>query len=182
MVELAMASLLAGGGEMRNCHNPGGVRVPAIIATLLCVTVTVVVVNVTSHPASHNVPMEINECERSSGTMCARRAARGRSGIGNSAWWVDCIVDPLGLRMVIGCVATCLFMTGKSTVRKLSVLPVSAMAIQYGKGGPELISTESRKLLFRNPGSPLGQAVRVRGLPTLRCVLPPLRAFTVASS
>ena len=129
MVDRASASSRGGAG-MVNCQSPGGLRVPDMMVALSCVTVTVVVVNVTSHPASHNVPMEMRECDLRSGTMCAMRAAWGSCGIGSSAVWVDVIVVPLGLRIVIGFIAICLLLTGKSTVRKLSVLPVSAMAMQ----------------------------------------------------
>lgn len=68
--------------------------------------------------------------------MCAVRAAIGKVGIGNLAVCVDTIVDPLGFRMVMGFVAICLFRTGKSTVKNVSVLPVLAITVQYDKGGP----------------------------------------------
>ena len=109
--------------------------------TLSCVTVTAVVLKVTSHPASHNVPMEMRECDLRSGTMCAMRVAWGSCGIGSSVVWVDIIIVPLGLQIVIKLIATCLLWTGKSTVRKLSVLPVLAMAMQKDKGGPEFGSS-----------------------------------------
>jgi hypothetical protein len=66
----------------------------------------------------------------------------GNEGMGSYAVCVDVMVDPLGLRMVIGCRATCLLWTGRSTVRNVSVLPVSAMAKQCKMGGPKFWKTE----------------------------------------
>lgn len=54
------AGMVAGTGIL-NFHNPGGVPVPCITMCSLWRTVTVVVVKFTSHPASHSVPIEIND-------------------------------------------------------------------------------------------------------------------------
>ena len=71
--------------------------------------------------------------------MWTRLAADGRPGIFSSAVWVEYMTAPLGLRMAMGEVAICLFLTGRSLVQKWAVLPVSAMAVDVkwdGVGGP----------------------------------------------
>jgi hypothetical protein len=85
---------------------------------------------VTLQPASHNVPIEMGKFDFNSGTMWACRSARGSNGRGSLALCVEVMVDPLGLRIVIGWRASFLICTGKLTVKKLSVLPVSAIAMQ----------------------------------------------------
>ena len=109
---------------------------------LLYRTTTVVVVKVTSHPESHKVPMDMRECDRNSGTMCALRAARGSTGMGSLASCVEVMTDPLGFRMVMGFLARCLLKTGRSTVKNVSVLPVSAIATQYWMGDQSLEHVE----------------------------------------
>jgi hypothetical protein len=121
-------NMVLGAGKS-NCHSPGGEQVPLNTTLLSYRMVTVVVVKVTSHPASHNVPMDTNKCDLRSGTMCAVRAAIGSMGTGSSAVCVDVMVDPFGFLMVMGFLAILLLWMGKLTVRKLSVLPVSAIAI-----------------------------------------------------
>ena len=60
-------------------------------------------------------------------------------GIGSSASCVECMSEPFGLRMVMGCMTGLLLCTGRSTVKKVFVLPVSAMAVQYcDVGGPDV--------------------------------------------
>ena len=67
---------------------------------------------------------------------------------------VDVIVEPLGLRMMIGCRATCLFWMGRSTVRKVSVLPVSAMAKQCEEGTRVLNKRIVRGITIHRLGLP----------------------------
>jgi hypothetical protein len=50
----------------------------------------------------------------------------GRKGRSRSAVWVDCMVEPFGRRTWIGGCATCLLVTGTSSMMMLVVAPVSA--------------------------------------------------------
>ena len=67
MVELACSCVMCSVGVVgwlsnSKCQSPGGVRVPVKTIFSLYLTVTVVVVKFTSHPASHNLPIETKEC------------------------------------------------------------------------------------------------------------------------
>jgi hypothetical protein len=53
----------------------------------------------------------------------------------SSASCVECMMEPLGFRMLIGLVAMHWLMTGELVLKKLLVLPVSAMIEEMGCGG-----------------------------------------------
>ena len=73
-------------GARFRCHNPvWGARTPSRMHSLLSCTVKVEAVKVTTHPASQSCPMERGEDDCKSGTICTRRAAKGRLGVSSSA-------------------------------------------------------------------------------------------------
>jgi hypothetical protein len=95
-----------------------GVRTPSRMRSSFRVTMTDVPSKVTTHPASHNCPMESREAVLREGTMWTRRADGGRLGESSSASCVEYISVPLGSAMPMGWVAGRLFMTAAETVQK----------------------------------------------------------------
>ena len=95
-----------------------GVRTPSRMRSSSRVTMTDVASKVTTHPASHNCPMDSREAVLREGTMWTRRADGGRLGKSSSASCVEYINVPLGLAMPIGWVAGRLLMTAAETVQK----------------------------------------------------------------
>lgn len=93
--------------------------------------------NLILHPLSHNWPIEMRDRDFNAGTMCTRRASRGRLGMSNSPVCEEYMRDPLGFWMTMGCRVSILFVTGMSVVKKWAVLPVSAIACMVRwVGGP----------------------------------------------
>ena len=78
--------------------------------------------------------------------MCTWRASGGRVGRSKSARCVEYITVQLGLHIAMGDVAMRLLRTGRSTVQKCVVLPVSAMTgiVEVVVGGP----TDSRERVW----------------------------------
>jgi hypothetical protein len=64
-------------------------------------------------PASHNCPMERREWDAKSGTIWTFWAAGGRPGTSSSASWVECMMEPSGLRMLMGSSVGRWLMTGE---------------------------------------------------------------------
>jgi hypothetical protein len=100
-------------------------------------------------------------------------------------------MEPLGLRMLIGLVAIHLLMTGESVLKKLLVLPVSAMIEDNGSGGPtgKVDSNEVSILLgasvvfvFGGVGVPRRQVGgrRCERKPLVMVLLPPCILLAVA--
>ena len=83
---------------------------------------------------SQNWPIESRALFWSAGETCARRAARGNCGKGNSAVWVDCIVSPLGSLTEMLCSVGTLLTQFLSGPRKWLVQPESTMARQSTDG------------------------------------------------
>ena len=129
---------LGAGGRLRCQRRVSGVRCPVRTMVSAKETVTVEASKATWQPASHSCPMEISDLEASAGTMWTWRAAGGRPGTSSSASCVECMMEPLGFRIEIGSVVGRRWRTGKSTVQKCAVLPVSAMAgaSEEKAGGP----------------------------------------------
>jgi hypothetical protein len=148
------------------------------------------------HPASHNWPMEMSDSDLSSGTMCTWRAVAGRFGMSSSASYGDCMMDPFGLRMLIGLDVRRLLIMRASIVQKLCVLPVSAIAmVLIAKLGGSLLTFDIRLQLgwailsitlscFGNdfPPCQLPCNLRRTGRVMLMTVEPPCMLKTVAVS
>jgi hypothetical protein len=62
-------------------------------------------------------------------------AALGRPGTSSLASWVECMIEPSGLRILMGLVARRWLMTGELVLKKLLVLPVSTMIEEIGSDG-----------------------------------------------
>ena len=129
-----MGSSVRVGVTRSRCHNPVvGVRLPAMMSCEWSVTRTLVAVKTTVQPESQSWLMERSDDVARAGTMCTRRAARGKAGISKSASCVECMIVPFGLAMLMGLVAGRLLMTCAVTpVQKWEVLPLSAMASASG--------------------------------------------------
>jgi hypothetical protein len=100
------------------------------------------------------------------------------------------MIDPFGLRMLMGLVAGRLLFTGALVWKKLLVVPVSAMMEDKGSGGPtEDVDKECSVLLdisilaFFFVGFPPSQLVGRRGprKPPEMVLLPPFILSAVAS-
>ena len=103
-----------GGGEIGRFHRPLGVRGPCSIRSLSLWMLTLFLVNVAVHPASHNWPMEISDPApwSSAGKMWAAVASGGSVGYGRLAVWVDVMVAPSGRCTVMGVVVGLMLMHG----------------------------------------------------------------------
>ncbi len=112
---------------------------PISVVSSSYITSTLSAVNITSHPASHNCPMESNENWAKAGTICTIHASLGRPGISINASCVECIIVPLGFRIWSGGFAGFLFVTGSWMVPKVDVLPLSAIMTDVGVGGSEQV-------------------------------------------
>ena len=82
----------------------------------------------TLHPALQNFRVDIREAFAIPGTMCASVIDGGNHGISRLHVWVDFSFVPLGMAMVMGRVAICLFTTGAPSMMKWLVAPESETA------------------------------------------------------
>ena len=95
---------------------------------LLCITRHSLLSKLTLHPALQNFLMEINDVWDRPGTICASVILSGNHGIFRLQACIDLICLPLGSRMQIGVVASCLLTIGAPATMKWPVAPESAMA------------------------------------------------------
>jgi len=103
----ALANCLLG-SWMSKCQSlVTGVQWPVKMLSPLCVMVTSVAVKVTLHLALHSWPMDNNGCVANCGKMCPWCTAGGNVGQLKSASWVEWIIAPEGLCMVMGLFAGC---------------------------------------------------------------------------
>ena len=120
------------------CHNVVSSDLsPVRTVSPLYDTSMLLLVTVAVHPASHNCPIEINECVLSSGTTCVNVAAGGSAGISRCPSCVDVMVFPSGIVIVIGDVVIFRSTNGVSGVHICTVHPVSSI-ILVSVGGPKL--------------------------------------------
>ena len=123
---------------MSRCHKVlGPARLPDKIVLSSKVMVTVCAVNTAVQPASQRVPIDRSMPSFKSGTMWTKRALAGSAGMSSSASWVECMILPLGLLILMGCRVGRTLVTAAVIVAKLPVLPVSAMVVGIvdGEGG-----------------------------------------------
>ena len=80
------------------------------------------------HPASQHFPVEINDACANPGTMCASVTWFVIHGMSKLHVCVDVMLLPFGMVTPIGLSATCKFVTGAPSTRKLPVAPESEMA------------------------------------------------------
>lgn len=81
------------------------------------------------YPASQKTAVDSSDACDSPGTICALVAAVRNPGMARSQVCVERNVAPLGSKIEMGFVASCLLHTGASVVRKWPVAPVSLMAV-----------------------------------------------------
>ena len=84
--------------------------------------------NVAVHAASHNLPIEMRECDKSGNTWAFMLIS---AGMGSRPWWVELIVAPLGMVTDIALSVVATSVSGYVLVMKWSVAPVSAMAKEF---------------------------------------------------
>jgi hypothetical protein len=96
-----MCVVLALGNVM--CHMPvEWSRLPVSMALLASSTLYVLPSSKMLHPASHSWPSDSREQLSRAGTMWALRAAGRSIGRSISVTWVDSIVAPLGILILMG--------------------------------------------------------------------------------
>lgn len=101
---------------------------PVIITFPSKTTLTLVLLNVTSHPALHSVTTDINECEANPGMMCPRRAVIGSPGMFSVHSCVDFTLFPSGRLTVMPSSMRSLLATCAVVIKKLLVAPESRIA------------------------------------------------------
>ena len=99
------------------------------------VTLHFFLVNVTSHPLSQNFRVAISDVCDSFGTMWPDVISSESHGMFKLQVCVDCILSPSGRVMLIGCVATFMFVTFASSCMKCPVAPESEIPMVIVSGG-----------------------------------------------
>lgn len=100
LTQACKAAVVCDTGVVKSkCHNPdSAVWWPNMMSWSLNVTVAVVAVKLTSHPASRNWPIRMRGEEVKSGTMCPCHALRGNARMSISALsWVEYMMEPFRL-------------------------------------------------------------------------------------
>ena len=116
-------------GAMGTSHSPVRRHLcPLMMARPRYLTVQPILVNMTSHPALHNVTTDRRECDASPGIRCAFRAACGRAGIAMVQSCVVVTLDPSGMVTLMGDSVSRTFSTGAVMSKKLLVAPESNIA------------------------------------------------------
>ena len=88
---------------MLRCHKVlGPARVPDRMMVWSNSMVTLFAVNVAMQPASQSVPIDRSMPSFKAGTMWTSRAGAGKAGMSRSASWVECMMVPFGLVMLMG--------------------------------------------------------------------------------
>ena len=91
-------------------------------------TVTLIFVNMISHPALHSTTIDTSEYLLSPGMTCPTLPFRGSRGMLIRPVCVDCTLLPSGIDMVSGRVVSCFSVRGASVTRKFPVAPESSTA------------------------------------------------------
>ena len=135
MLGVVVGVMGGGGGVMGNRPSfVWGSRSPHKTRHCSCQMLHVVFVNVTVHPASQRVLMEMSDEWESPGTMWARVANCGSPGMSKLHVWVDRRTEPSGMVTVMGLRSICLLMTCAFARMKWPVAPVSPRAYCVGMG------------------------------------------------
>ncbi len=117
-------------GLIGRCHNfVCGSLGPSNTVSPWMVTLHNFLVNVTSHPLSQNCRVASNDVCDNCGTMWPVVISSGSHGMSRLQVCVDWILLPSGRVILMGFLATCLFVTGASSFRKCPVAPESEIPI-----------------------------------------------------
>ena len=116
-------------GWSETIHNPVLLHfAPVMIVRPLYLMVTLILVNVISHPASHNATTESRECDARPGRMYPVRALVGSCGRSSVHCWVDRTLFPSGSVTCICCALPSVDLTCAPVIKKLLVAPESKIA------------------------------------------------------
>ena len=116
-------------GRTSMIHKPVLRHLCSRSTTLLrYLTVQLILVNFTLHPALHIFTIKIRECNASPGTMWATHACAGSSGIATLQSCVDCTFAPSEIITISELIAGTISVTGAFVTRKLLVALESRIA------------------------------------------------------
>ena len=117
-------------GWSETIHSPILVHfAPLIMIFPLYLMVTLILVNVVSHPASHSAITEIRECDARPGRMYPVRALVGSWGRPSVHCWVDLTLFPSESVNVICCVLLSTNLTCASVIRSCWLLRSPKLSI-----------------------------------------------------